>query len=182
MDYSNLPMDQTGNSFINNTNTIAPAPQNITFEFYFPLPNNTRIYHVTYTELNLTEIAQLLNNRIDLSHVPDHRFPYHHNVQHSIRQEIVQQSAGYQQNTIPQQSFDIQPNIQEYSDNNAYDVSSIPLIQQPVDYQQDVIPQQSFDTMDIQPIFQEYSNNNANDASPISPEDGYNGIQLHQNN
>ncbi|PKK62048.1 hypothetical protein RhiirC2_855928 [Rhizophagus irregularis] len=185
MDYSNLPMDQTGNSFINNTNTIAPAPQNITYEFYFPLPKNTRIYHVTYTELNLTEVAQLLNNRIDLSHVPDHRFPYHHNVQHSIRQEIVQQSAGYQQNYIPQQSFDIQPNFQEYSDNNAYDVSSIPLIQQPVDYQQDVIPQQSFDTMDIQPTFQEYLNNNANDASSVPPnssEDGYNGVQLHQNN
>jgi hypothetical protein len=58
----------------------------------------------------------------------------------------------------------IQPNFQEYSDNNAYDVSSsIP---------QDAIPQQSFNT--IQPTFQEYSDNNAYNTSPISsnsPED-----------
>ncbi|PKK46139.1 hypothetical protein RhiirC2_803832, partial [Rhizophagus irregularis] len=62
-DYSNLPMDQTGNDFvpsiiknfenasnsntnldishINNTNTIVPTPQNNTFEFYLPLPNDT---------------------------------------------------------------------------------------------------------------------------------------------
>ncbi|CAG8576816.1 uncharacterized protein OCT59_026914 [Rhizophagus irregularis] len=120
---NNLPMDQTGNNF-NNTNTIFPTPQNNTFEFYLPLPNDT---------------------------------------------QIGQQSVGYQQNTIPQQSFDtmiIQPNFQEYSDNNAYDVSSsIP---------QDAIPQQSFNTMDIQPAFQEYSDNNAYNTSPISsnsPED-----------
>ncbi|CAB4373336.1 unnamed protein product [Rhizophagus irregularis] len=178
---NNLPMDQTGNNF-NNTNTIVPTPQNNTFEFYLPLPNDTRIYYVTYTELNSTEIARLLNNRIDLSYIPDHQLPYHYNVHRLIREEIGQQSVGYQQNTISQQSFDtmiIQPNFQEYSDNNAYDVSSsIP---------QDAIPQQSFNTMDIQPTFQEYSNNNAYNTSPISsnsPEDNssYNGVQLYQNN
>ncbi|CAB4445436.1 unnamed protein product [Rhizophagus irregularis] len=178
MDYYNLPMDQTGNSFINNTNTISPAPQNITYEFYFPLPNNTRIYRVTYTELNLTEVAQLLNNGIDLSNIPNHRLPYHYNVHRLIRQEIIQQSTGYQQNTIPQQScdtMDIQPNFQEYSDNSAYDISPF---QQSINYQQDTIPQQSFDTVDIQPTIQEYSDNNTNDASsvPNSSEDGYNGI------
>uniref|UniRef100_U9T6A7 Uncharacterized protein n=1 Tax=Rhizophagus irregularis (strain DAOM 181602 / DAOM 197198 / MUCL 43194) TaxID=747089 RepID=U9T6A7_RHIID len=137
---NNLPMDQTGNNF-NNTNTIFPTPQNNTFEFYLPLPNDTRIYYLLY----------------------------HYNVHRLIREEIGQQSVGYQQNTIPQQSFDtmiIQPNFQEYSDNNAYDVSSsIP---------QDAIPQQSFNTMDIQPAFQEYSDNNAYNTSPISsnsPED-----------
>ncbi|EXX79354.1 hypothetical protein RirG_006420 [Rhizophagus irregularis DAOM 197198w] len=39
-------------SHINNIDMTALAPQNITFEFYLPLPNDTRIYHVTYTELN----------------------------------------------------------------------------------------------------------------------------------
>ncbi|PKK69672.1 hypothetical protein RhiirC2_866607 [Rhizophagus irregularis] len=162
MDYSNLSMGQIRNNFINNSNAIAPAPQNITFEFYLPLPNNTRIYHVTYTELNSTEIARLLNNRIDLSHIPNHRLPYHYNVQHLIRQQI----------TIPQQSFDtmnVQPIYQEYSDNNAFDLSLILPIQQSVDYQQDAIPQQSFDTMDIQRNFQEYSDDNADDVSSILP-------------
>ncbi|RGB29423.1 hypothetical protein C1646_795469 [Rhizophagus diaphanus] len=151
---------------------------NNTFEFYLPLPNDVYIYHVTYSELNSTEIAQLLNNRIDLSHIPDHRIPYHYNVQHLIWQQIVQQPVDYQQqDAIPQQSFDTM--FQEYSVNNAYDIFPI---QQPI---QNTTLQQSFDTIDIQPIFQEYSNNNANDASsvpPNSPEYGYNGIQSHQNN
>ncbi|RGB29424.1 hypothetical protein C1646_795471 [Rhizophagus diaphanus] len=163
MDYSNLvPMDQTGNDFVNNANSIAPAPQNITFEFYIPLPND-RIIHVTYTELNSTEIAQLLNNRIDLSHIPNHRLPYHYNVHRLIRQEIIRQ---YQQNAVPQQSFDTinaQPIYQ------ACDVSSILPIQQPVDYQQDTQ--------------QEYNNtNDATSVPPNSSEDEYNGVQLHQNN
>ncbi|PKY54007.1 hypothetical protein RhiirA4_472548, partial [Rhizophagus irregularis] len=91
-------------------------------------------------------IAQLLNNRIDLSYIPDHRIPYHYNVQHLIWQQIVRQP---------------EPNFQEYSDNSAFDISPI---QQPVDYQQDTTLQQSFDVIDIQPIFQEYSNNNANEC------------------
>src|SRR5581483_9986117 len=86
--YSDLPMDQTGNNLAplqildssNNTNIqhssingvantfAAPMPQNVTFEFYFPLPNDTRIYHVTYTELHPLENARLLNNSINLSH------------------------------------------------------------------------------------------------------------------
>ncbi|GBB83876.1 hypothetical protein RclHR1_10540002 [Rhizophagus clarus] len=182
-------MDQTGN----NTITTDPALQNNTFEFYLPLPNDICIYHITYTELNSIEIARLLNNRIDLSHIPNHQFPYHYNVQHLIRQQIIQQSVVSQQSTILQQSFDTIDNnqsiFQEYSDNSAYDTSSI---QQPVDYQQDIIPsfdttkfefylplpndickqiqqsvgyqqvtipQQSFDTIDIQPTFQECSDN-----------------------
>jgi hypothetical protein len=159
-DYSNLPIGNNNNNenfqnipnpntkldnlYINNTNMTAPSPQNNTFEFYFPLPND-RIYHVTYTELNSTEIVRLLNNRIDLSHIPNHRLPYHYNVQHLIRQQFVQQSIDYQQNTISQQSFDTQTIFQKYSDNNAYDASSIPLVQQPVDNQQDTVPQQFFD-------------------------------------
>ncbi|RGB35842.1 hypothetical protein C1646_758867 [Rhizophagus diaphanus] len=73
------------------------------------------------------DVSRRLNNRIDLSYIPDHQLPHHYNVHRLIREEIGQQSVGYQQNTIPQQSFDtmiIQPNFQEYSDNNAYDVSS----------------------------------------------------------
>ncbi|CAB4373322.1 unnamed protein product [Rhizophagus irregularis] len=163
----NLTVTFNDTSNINNINTTAPTLQNFTYEFYLPLPNDVYIYHVTYTELNLTEIAQLINNRIDLSYIPDHRIPYHYNVQHLIWQQIVRQP---------------EPNFQEYSDNSAYDISPI---QQPVDYQQDITLQQSFDVIDIQPIFQEYLNNNANDASsvsPNSPEEGYNGVQSHQNN
>jgi hypothetical protein len=186
-DYINLPMDQTGNNFvpsiiennyenfqcasnpnINNSSTTALSPQNNTFEFYLSLPND-RIYHVAYTELNSTEITQLLNNRIDLSHIPNHRLPYHYNVQYLIRQQFVQQSVDY---TILQQSLDtinVQTNFQEYSNDNAYDASLISPVQQPVDYQQDTIPKQSFDTISIQPTFQEYSDNNAYDVSSIPP-------------
>ncbi|CAG8576883.1 uncharacterized protein OCT59_026911 [Rhizophagus irregularis] len=158
-------MDQTENNFINNTNTTTPAPQNITLEFYFTSPDGTRIYHVTYTELNLTETARHLNSRIDLSRIPDHQLTYHYNVQHSIRQQIVQRSV------IPQ-SFDtmvIQPISQEYPNDNAYDVSSISPIQQPVDYQQDTPPQQSFETIIVQPTFQEYLDDNTYDATSIPP-------------
>ncbi|GBC09212.1 hypothetical protein RclHR1_00870003 [Rhizophagus clarus] len=182
--HEDYTMDQIRNNFVNNTNTTPPTLQNNTFEFYLPLPNDTRIYHITYTELNSTEVARLLNNRIDLSHIPDHRFPYHYNVQHLIRQQIGQQSVGYQQNTIPRQSSDtmnIQPIFQEYSDNSTYNVSSIPLIQQPVDYKQDTVQQQSFDTTNIQLVFQD---NNAYDAFSILPSDtsGYNGVQNNQTN
>jgi hypothetical protein len=130
-DYSNSPMDHnsvtsqinnetfqhTSNAEITNmnqdnlhiNNNTIPAPQNNnTFEFYLPLPNDSRIYHVTYTELNSTEIAQFLNNNINSSQIP--------------------KPVNYQQNTIQQQSFNnmnTQPT--EYSDNNAYyDTSSIP--------------------------------------------------------
>ncbi|GBC08553.1 hypothetical protein RclHR1_08200005 [Rhizophagus clarus] len=134
-------MDQTGN----NTNTTDPALQNNTFEFYFPLPNDIRIYHIMYTELDSTEIARILNNRIDLSHIPDNRFPHHYNVQHLIRQQIIQRT---QQNIILRHPFHTMENqsiFQEYSDNSACDTSSIPPIQQFVDYQQDIFPQQSFE-------------------------------------
>ena len=54
------------------------APQNVTFEFYLPLPNDTRIYHITYTELHPLENARILNNSINLSHIPDHQLPHHY--------------------------------------------------------------------------------------------------------
>lgn len=116
-------------SQISSNNMTTPPLQNITYEFYFPVPNDTRVYHVTYTELNSIEIARRLNDRIDLSHLLNHQFPYHYYIQHSIRQQIVQQSGGYQQNIIPQQTFDtmnIQPTFQEYSNNNAYDAAPVP--------------------------------------------------------
>ncbi|PKY49752.1 hypothetical protein RhiirA4_465861 [Rhizophagus irregularis] len=85
-----------------------------TFKFYLPLPNDTRIYCVTYTALNLLfEIAQLLNNGINLSHIPDYQFPHHYNIQFLIRQFV--ESQIYQPNGIQQQSFGFQPNSQVYS-------------------------------------------------------------------
>jgi hypothetical protein len=110
-DTSDFGMSNT-NISTSQTSTTAPTPQNITFEFYLPLPNDTRIYHVTYTELNSTEIARLLNNRINLSHIPVHHFPHHFNVQTLIRQQIVQQPVDLPQNMI-----------QSFSDNNTYNTS-----------------------------------------------------------
>ncbi|GBB89013.1 hypothetical protein RclHR1_15650001 [Rhizophagus clarus] len=169
-DVSSIPLAQQPADYQQNT-----IPQQsfdaIRFEFYLPLPND--IYHITYTELNSIEIARLLNNRIDLSHVSNHSNQYHCNVQNLIQQQNFQQPVGYQQDIVPQQSFDtmhIQPTFQEYSDDNIYDISSVPPIQRPVDCQQDIITQQSFDTIEIQPAFQEYSDNNVYDAASI-PED-----------
>ncbi|PKC07213.1 hypothetical protein RhiirA5_418496 [Rhizophagus irregularis] len=161
--YSDLPIYQTGNNFapshfldnnnndqrtsINNVgmsntfiiNTITPTLQNDTFEFYFPLhDNDTRIYYITYTELHPLEIAQFLNNRVNLSCIPDHQFPQHYNIQSLIRQQIQQQvqQPVYQQNSqiqsqqsqFPQQiqsqqsqfpqQIQSQRTYQVYSDNN----------------------------------------------------------------
>ncbi|CAB4435157.1 unnamed protein product [Rhizophagus irregularis] len=146
-DYYDLPMDQTGNSsapqqifnnkneniqhtLINNVgisdlntlhiNSTTPAPYNTTFEFYFHLPNNTRIYRVTYSELNPSENVQLLNNGIN--HIPGYLLPHHYNLQSLIQQQIQQQVQHpiYQQNDI-QQSFDTtQSTFQVYSNNDTY--------------------------------------------------------------
>src|SRR6266542_4654669 len=100
-DYFNLPVDQQildnsnepniqhaliNNAGMSNTtvNTLTSVAHNIAFEFYLPLPNDTRIYHVTYTELHPLENARILNNAINLSHVPDHQFQYHYNIQQQI--------------------------------------------------------------------------------------------------
>ncbi|CAB4405081.1 unnamed protein product [Rhizophagus irregularis] len=81
-----------------------------TFEFY--LSYNTRIYRVTNTALNKFEIALLLNNGINLSHIPGHHFPHHYYIQFLIRQFV--ESQIYQPN-VQQQSFGFQPNSQVYS-------------------------------------------------------------------
>ncbi|CAB4478481.1 hypothetical protein RhiirA1_455475 [Rhizophagus irregularis] len=137
-DYSNLSMGDSNeqNNPINNVgafiNSATPAPQNVTFEFYFPFPSSidTRIYHVTYqyTELHPLENARRLNNSISLSHIPDHQFPLHNNIHSLIQQQIQQlvQQPVYQQNTIQPQLYDcIQPTSQVYSNNNTYDTTSI---------------------------------------------------------
>ncbi|RGB21501.1 hypothetical protein C1646_777853 [Rhizophagus diaphanus] len=116
-DYYNLSTDQTGNSapqqILNNNNTLHINTYNTTFEFYFYLPNDTRIYRVTYSysELNPSENVQLLNN---LS-----RIPYHYGVQSQIQQQIQQQIQHpivYHQNGIQQQPFDTtHPTSQVYN-------------------------------------------------------------------
>ncbi|RGB41677.1 hypothetical protein C1646_793122 [Rhizophagus diaphanus] len=111
---------------INNTiNFTTPAPHNI-FEFYFHLPNDTRIYRVIYSELNPSENVQLLNNGINLSHIPDYLLPDHYNLQSLIRQQIQQQVQHpvYQQNDIQQLSFDnTQPTSQVYSNNDVHNTA-----------------------------------------------------------
>ncbi|RIA85591.1 hypothetical protein C1645_830552 [Glomus cerebriforme] len=69
-------------------NTVIPAPQNATFEFYFPF--DSHIYYITYqyTKLHPLENARLLNNSINLSHIPNHQFPYHYNIQSLIQSNV----------------------------------------------------------------------------------------------
>ncbi|GBB94646.1 hypothetical protein RclHR1_23980003 [Rhizophagus clarus] len=130
--YTSLNNVGISNTFNNTHNTTPPATQNVTFEFYFPflLPNDTRIYHDTYqyTELHPLENVRLLNNRINLSHIPDHQFPLHNNIHSLIQQQIQQQvqQPVYQQNTeynIQQQLFDTTSQID--SSNNTHDTTSI---------------------------------------------------------
>jgi hypothetical protein len=99
-------------------NTVAPAPQNTTFEVYLPLDGH--IYYITYTKLNILEIARLLNNRVDLSHIPDDQFPQHHVIQSLIQQQVPQQPADYQQ----QQQYFGQSTSHVYSNDNTYDAAS----------------------------------------------------------
>ncbi|RGB41679.1 hypothetical protein C1646_810528 [Rhizophagus diaphanus] len=123
------------NTLHTNTNHTTLASQNTIFEFYFHLPNDTRIFHVIYSELNPSENVQLLNNGINLSHIPYYQLPHHYNVQSLVRQQIqqrVQHHTVYQQNDrIQQQSFDTtQPtSSQVYSNNdtnnNTYNAASI---------------------------------------------------------
>ncbi|RGB41665.1 hypothetical protein C1646_751833 [Rhizophagus diaphanus] len=73
------------------------------------LPNDVIVYRVTYSELNPSENVQLLNNGINLSHIPDYQLSHHYNLQSQIRQQIQQQVQHpiiYRQNSIQQQSFD----------------------------------------------------------------------------
>lgn len=126
-DYLSLPEDQVENSFVpmrihnnnenssinfhveisNSNNTLSPK----TFEFYLPLPNDT-IYRITYTQLHSFEIATLLNNGVDISHIPDSHFPYHQNVQSFIRQQIHQRVQYIHQPQQRSQTFDTIPNFQ----------------------------------------------------------------------
>jgi hypothetical protein len=92
---------------------------NNTFEFYLPLPNDGRIYRVTYNTLHLSEVARLLNNNINLSHIPDYEFLHHYNIHSLIKQQFVG----------PQRNNNIQ--LQAYSNSNinshdSYIVSSAP--------------------------------------------------------
>ncbi|GBC10546.1 hypothetical protein RclHR1_09700005 [Rhizophagus clarus] len=99
----------------NNVNIATYMSQNTTFEFYFHLPNDTQIYHVTYSELHPSENIRCLNNGINLSHIPDNQFPHHYNVQSLIRQQIQQRV----QQPVQQQFYDIamtQPTSQTYSE------------------------------------------------------------------
>ena len=89
---------------------------------------------MTYTELHPLENARILNNSINLSHIPDQQLPHHYNIQSLIQQLIqqqvqqqVQQSVVCQQNSIQQQSYDIgvQPTSQVYSNNSSYITASV---------------------------------------------------------
>jgi hypothetical protein len=116
-------------NLINTINTSTSAPQNVTYEFYFPLPNDTRIYHVTYqyTELDPLENARRLNNSINLSHIPSHQFPLHNDIHSLVQQQIHQQVQHpiYQQNDI--QHDTTQSTSQVYSNNDIHITTSIPV-------------------------------------------------------
>ncbi|RGB30958.1 hypothetical protein C1646_764664 [Rhizophagus diaphanus] len=86
-------------------NTAASGSE--TFEFYFPLPNG-RFYFVTYTELNLYDIAQRLNNGINGIYTPNHQSPH---LQNLIVEQIAQQNCncGCSCNRNRQGTITIQP-------------------------------------------------------------------------
>ncbi|CAB4393581.1 unnamed protein product [Rhizophagus irregularis] len=82
----------TENNFtININNDPMTSESEKTFEFYLALPNDTIIY-VTYTKLSQIEIAQHLNNKINLSHIPNNQFSHHYYVQNLIQRQIIQKS------------------------------------------------------------------------------------------
>lgn len=125
-DYLNLPEAQVGNSSVpmpipnNNDNNInyhvgISNPNNTvppkTFEFYLPLSDDT-IYQVTYTRLRSLDIARLLNNGVDKSHIPDSHFPLHQNVESIIRQQIHQRVQHIYQPQQQSQAYEIIPNSQ----------------------------------------------------------------------
>jgi hypothetical protein len=148
----------------NSVNTASPVPQNVTFEFYFPLPNDSRIYYVTYTELHPLENARLLNDRINLSQIFNHQIPHHNNIQSLIQKQIqqqVQQPVYCQQDSIQQQQH-IQQQVQQPVYHQQDSIQQQQQIQQPVYYQQNSIQQQSFDS--IQPP-KGYSTNNTYDTA-----------------
>jgi hypothetical protein len=125
--YSNLPMGNNSNeqhNIINDVFINTATPQNDIFVFYFPLPNDTRIYRVTYQYAELLhplENARLLNNSINLSGISNHQFPPHNNIHSLIQQQIQQQfqQPVYQQNTESdiQQQFQ-QPVYQQNTERN----------------------------------------------------------------
>lgn len=109
--HHNVGMDQRINT------TATSVPQNTTFEFY--LSNDTSTYYVTYIELNSSEIARLLNNNINLSHIPDFQLQHHRDIQSSIHQQIRKQTQRpvHEQNTIQPFNTMIMTTTQAYSDN-----------------------------------------------------------------
>jgi hypothetical protein len=125
-DFSQIPNNNNNNNNLGISNTNNAGFHNDTFVFYLALPNDTRVYYVTYTELQSLETARLLNNGINLSHIPDDQFSHHHKIQTGIQQQVVQRQVHRPQ----QQSFDtmnigIQPTSQVYSDDNTYNVDTI---------------------------------------------------------
>ncbi|PKC54381.1 hypothetical protein RhiirA1_477426, partial [Rhizophagus irregularis] len=76
--------------------------------------------------LNPSENVQLLNNGINLSHIPDYQLPHHYNVQSLIQQQIQQRVQHPIVLSNRQQSFDAtQPTSQVYSNNDTYNTASI---------------------------------------------------------
>jgi hypothetical protein len=73
-----------------------------------------------------------LNDRINLSHIPNHQIPHHNNIQSLIQQQFQQQVQHpivdvYQQNNIQQQSNDTstKPTPQVWPNNDTYNTASI---------------------------------------------------------
>src|SRR5581483_5282943 len=82
------------------------------------------VYRVRYTALQLIEVARLLNNGIDLSHISDNQFPHHLNIQSLIQRQIQQnivESQSYQPN-YQRNAFNVRP----YLDSNIVGAASIP--------------------------------------------------------
>ncbi|RIA85437.1 hypothetical protein C1645_781829 [Glomus cerebriforme] len=116
---NNINMSNTNldTSYINTATPPSQNTSNITYEFYLPLPNDTRIFYVTYTELDSLEVARLLNNRINISS--------HNSNIHSLIQQLICQDQQHQQHNVQQQTFD-NTTSQIYLNNEAYNAASAP--------------------------------------------------------
>ncbi|CAB5213428.1 unnamed protein product [Rhizophagus irregularis] len=189
-------MDQTGNSStplqhtstngvgisimslndFHNINTATPAPQNLIFEFYFHLPDDTRIYRVTYSELSPSENVQLLNALHNINTAT----PAPQNVTFEFYFHLSDDTRIYR---VTYSELSPSENVQLL--NNGINLSHIPdyllpdhyylqslirqqiqqQVQHPV-YQQNDIQQQSFDNS--QSTSQMYSNNDTYSNETVS--------------
>jgi len=84
------------------------------------LSTDSRIYHATYTELNSVEIAQLLNQSVDISHIPDSQLPHHQLIQQQIQQQVSQSIDSIQQQNASTMRIQSPLQVRDYNTSNGH--------------------------------------------------------------